>query len=358
MSEILRVDESSIDADTESRLLDIYGDFPTELSMGMETEALAWLQGRSDEAKLEIIRLTQDIPEKLELVKEGHLHGLVIHGEQPSFDDIGSTPLVHNNPDRAQIYKQYIIRFAIISTLSGTYPYGFTTQQSGAVANDMLVVPELERTLYGKSASTTGSLGHHNEDASLNRPSVIDGAELGGVSPDFIVLHFFRNPSLTPVIISAPDFEEFSEEEIDILTAPNFTSTTNPSHGVVSGRSEYRNSIFYTPDSTSTLALRINTVGMLPTVDYPDERGLALQKLIVQLDQNSKRLEGAAGDIVIINNRTATHAKAEELTGGDYSCGGRWQQRTVYASDGPNRLEPHLIKPHLVETENFLSLYV
>jgi hypothetical protein len=225
------------------------------------------------------------------------------------------------------------------------YGYGYTTQQNAAIHNNIVQVKKLAE-VAGHSASAPHELGLHVEDASYNLGEGRD------ISPDFLTLHYYRNPNLVPTIVSMPDWSELSRETRDILSEEWFYNRTNPAQGGENNNPDTPVSVLYGPQNDPWL--RLNTA-KLDVDTYEPAQQRALREIHGHLESRRTDLTLKAGQIAIIDNRRVLHGRPAFKPGQEprYDGTDRWQRRLV-VSNNSGRIQQHEAAYRIVDPERVL----
>lgn len=299
------------------------------------------LQERSTEAK-------QALPELAAFMCRLAAHEgpkvAIVNFSNTTVENVPPTPLQHLRPGEQNLFAPDIYRGVLVG-LADWYGYGYTTQQHAAIHNNIVQVKQLEQ-VAGHSASAPHELGLHVEDASYNLGEGLD------ISPDFLTLHYFRNPHLIPTVVSMPDWEELSKTTRDLLTEEWFYNRTNPAQGGAANNPTRPVSVLYGPSNDPWL--RLNTA-KLDIARYGADQQTALLEIRDHLEDRRVGLGLKAGQIAIIDNRRALHGRPAFKPGQEpqYDGTDRWQRRLVVANDA-KRIQQHEASYRVVNPESVI----
>ncbi|HTE22265.1 MAG TPA: TauD/TfdA family dioxygenase [Candidatus Limnocylindria bacterium] len=256
--------------------------------------------------------------------------------------DIGPTPVRHPGPGEHNLFSADLYRGLLLG-MADWYGYGYTTQQEGVIHNNLIAVKKFSNT-PGHSASANYPLGLHTEEASFNLPDV-------NVSPDFLTLHFFRNPTNIPTIVSTPDISELSTSARDLLSGTWYQNNTSPAQGGEGNNSSQPVSILYGPPDDPWV--RINTASM-DLDKYTPTQIAALNEFMRHVEARSVSLALDAGQIALIDNRRALHGRPPYSQQPCFDGTDRWQRRVV-VSDDKQRIQAFETAPRVVDPEQALA---
>jgi len=299
------------------------------------------MQERSTEAKKALPELAQFMGR---LAAHEGPKVTVVDFPSTTVDGVRPTPLRHLQPGEQNLFAPDVYRGALIG-LADWYGYGYTTQQNSAIHNNIVQVKQLEQ-VAGHSASAPHELGLHVEDASYNLGAGHD------ISPDFLTLHYFRNPHLVPTIVSMPDWEELSKTTRDLLSEEWFYNCTNPAQGGAVNNPTRPVSVLYGPSNDPWL--RLNTA-KLDLDSYNPDQQAALVEMRDHLEDRRIELGLKAGQIAIIDNRRVLHGRPAFKPGQEpqYDGTDRWQRRLVVTNDA-GRIQQHEASYRVVDPESVI----
>ncbi|HWZ65871.1 MAG TPA: hypothetical protein VNX65_03665 [Patescibacteria group bacterium] len=205
---------ASIDPWEVDAFRELTSDLVPRLGEMTEVDFLDEMQNRAPEAR-------NQLPEIADFLGLLATHtaakvAIVSFPESTTFG-VRPTPAEHLKPGEQNLFAPDIYRGMLIG-MADWYGYGYTTQQASAIHNNIVQVKQLEE-VAGHSAAAPHELGLHVEDASYNLGEGRD------ISPDFLTLHYFRNPSLVPTLVSVPDWDHISTSTRDRLSR-----SPNPEH--------------------------------------------------------------------------------------------------------------------------------
>lgn len=317
-------------------LEDLVSTVYAEVATIPEVEALNFVANQAETVK-------RILPEMTHLMEQLNAHSgpPVIRLRLPSSTvrDVPPTPTRYRLEPHAPVYRADLYRLLIVSVV-GWYGYGYVSQQGGAVLNDVIFIEE-QRTISGVSASADNALDLHTEDASYSLGSGRDA------SPDFITLHFFRNPAAIPTCVSTVDWTQLPKPSIELLEEPWFSNLTNPGQG---GKENDHNTLVSIKFGQSGDPwFRLNTAN-LGLGRYTQERQAVLRGLRDHLNKRAVDVTSNPGDILLIDNRRAAHGRArlQPEMAPHYDGTDRWQRRLVFVHDR-KQLENALSEPRVVD---------
>lgn len=240
--------------------------------------------------------------------------------------DIGPTPTKYNVKEQGSnnlfvpdIYRGFLV------ALADWYGYGYTTQQAGLIHNNVIPVEEAA-DMRGHSGNAKYELGLHVEDASFNLGQGLD------ISPDFLTLHFFRNPKGVPTTLSIPNWDQISPETRDLLAEEWFYNQTNPLQGGDQNNASKPVSIIYGPSTDPWVRLNASKLRLEA---YEPDQAQSLREFSDHLNQRQIPVPAEAGQIVVFDNRRVLHGRApyreDDLPG--YDGTDRWQRRLTVSTD-------------------------
>ncbi|MGH8602408.1 MAG: TauD/TfdA family dioxygenase [Gammaproteobacteria bacterium] len=253
--------------------------------------------------------------------------------------DVPATPTRYRVEPHRPIYRADLYRLLIVSVV-GWYGYGYVSQQRGAVLNDVIFIEE-QRAISGVSANAENALDLHTEDASY---SLGPGRD---VSPDFITLHFFKNPTAVPTRISTIDWARLPESSIALLEKSWFSNLTNPGQGGKINDHNTPVSIKFGPSGNPWFRLNTANLGL---ERYTQEQQAVLRELMDHLNRRAVDVTSKPGDILLIDNRRAAHGRPriQPEIAPRYDGTDRWQRRLAFVRDR-KQLENALIEPRVVD---------
>jgi len=306
--------------------------------------------------------LREQVPELSDILQKIASHksyrSAVLVLPPPVESELIPTPIAYRTPEENKLLKIGVYRGLVLG-LAGWYPYGYTSQQPGNILNDIVAIKEMSG-MHGASANAIAELGLHTEDASYNLVDALkpDGSRLDksfNASPDWLTLHFLRNPDKVPTFVSAPDLTKIDDKTLDLLHQPLFVNLTNPGQGGASNDSGLPVSILYKGDNGDSW-IRANTANLIVAKDDNVEAKTAMDKFRGMLADYSVDLPTDPGCIVLIDNRRVLHgrrdytqSKAPKWDGTD-----RWQQR-VTCADKMEHVKQFLTTPHILDTQKLLD---
>lgn len=254
------------------------------------------------------------------------------------------TPLKHLEAGEINLFAPDVYRGMVVG-MADWYGYGYTTQQNAAIHNNIVQVKALA-PVAGHSASATHELGLHVEDASYNLGEGHD------ISPDFLTLHYFRNPKGVPTIVSMPEWDELSRQTRDLLSEEWFYNRTNPAQGGEANNPDKPVAVIYGP--THEPWMRLNTA-KLDLEHYTPDQQKALMEMRDHLESRRLELSLRAGQIAVIDNRRVLHGRPAFKPGQEPSYDGtdRWQRRLTVSLDA-ERIQQHEDAYRVVNPENVL----
>lgn len=213
-------------------------DLKDQLSEISEGELLDELAYRSSEVQEKLPQLTEFLGN---VATHESAKVAVVSFPESTIEGIPPTPTQHLEPGKLNLFTPDLYRGMVVS-MANWYGYGYTTQQNQVIHNNIIPVQNLE-TVAGHSGSAPNELGLHVEDASYNL------GENKDISPDFLTLHYYRNPTNVPTLVSMPDWQRISTQTRDLLSDSWFYNRTNPAQGGTNNNPEDSVSILYGPNS-------------------------------------------------------------------------------------------------------------
>jgi hypothetical protein len=281
------------------------------------------------------------------MLEEFGTHGswrvVVVHAPPPVTAELIPTPDRYLEPVENGLLKSDIHRGLILG-LAEWYGYGYDSQQPGNIHNNVIAIAKESR--QGISANAHLQLGFHTEDASYNL------GEGYNVSPDWLTLHFLRNPDRVPSLVSLPDLGELSADARDALEEPFYINRTNPGQGGDANNADRPVSVIYYEAEDGSPWVRLNTEFLEEDIkdgDYSAGQRAALAELKALIDGAAVELDNRPGDIVLVDNRRTWHGRKEYGPNQKprYDGYDRWQRRLV-AADSAERIQAHEIDPRIV----------
>lgn len=332
---------ATIDPHETAVFKDLTQDLVPHLSNMTETTFLDTLQGRTFEAR-------EKLPEVADFM--GHLAAhesakvAIIDFPASTIEGVRPTPLEHLKPGEQNLFAPDLYRGILVS-MAGWYGYGYTTQQNSVIHNNIVQVKQLEQ-VSGHSASAPYELGLHVEDASYNLGEGHD------ISPDFLTLHYYRNPHLVPTIVAIPEWSALSKETRNLLSEEWFYNRTNPAQGGADNNPSRPVSVVY--GNQNDPWLRLNTA-KLDLSNYSPEQQAALIEMRDHLESRRVELGLRAGQVAIIDNRRVLHGRPAFKPGQEprYDGTDRWQRRLVVANDA-DRIQQHEASYRIVDPESVI----
>jgi L-asparagine oxygenase len=255
------------------------------------------------------------------------------------------TPIRYLEPGEHNLFMPDLYR-GLLAGIANWYGYGYTSQQHGVIHNNIIPIEKFTDTA-GHSGSAKRELGLHVEDASYNGDNGLN------ISPDFLTLHYFRNPAAVPTLVSFPDWEVVSSKTRKMLSEKWFFNKTNPAQGGARNDPSKPVSVLYGPNESDPW-LRINTA-KLNIDNYTTEQAAALSEIKAHLETRRINLALRAGEIAIIDNRRVLHGRPtytkEQYP--KYDGTDRWLRRLTVTNDS-SRLKGYEIAPRVVDPAKFL----
>lgn len=326
----------------ETRVIhDATADLVSHLPAMSETDFLDTMAERASVVREQLPELTEFLGSVS--THEGAKVSIISFPER-TIGNVRPTPLDHLKPGEQNLFEPDVYRGMVLG-MANWYGYGYTTQQHAAIHNNIVQVQRLA-PVAGHSASATHELGLHVEDASYN---LGDGHD---ISPDFLTLHYFRNPKEVPTIVSMPNWEELSTQTKDLLSQEWFYNRTNPAQGGAENNPTQPVGVIYGP--THEPWLRLNTA-KLDLEYYSPEQQAALVEMRDHLESRRLELALKAGQIAVIDNRRVLHGRPAFKPGQEPSYDGtdRWQRRLTVSLD-PARIQQHEASYRVVDPTSVL----
>ncbi len=224
---------------------------------------------------------------------------LLITGNPIGPDDVGPTPMTHWRPGMHRPLNLAQHLHGLYACLLGD-PFGFESQQSGRVFNDLITLPDQPEN----ASSGSGKIDLHTEDC------------VKPFMPDYLGLACLRNETRAQSLISSIRGRALPEDIRNILFEPIFPQL---------GGCTRRALLFGAREQPY---LRYGSID----ASRCDERALgALGRLTALLSEEQRSVTLLAGDFLYIDNFHAVHGRApfEPLFGAH----ARWFSRIVIARD-------------------------
>ncbi|NYI69608.1 hypothetical protein GGQ54_000168 [Naumannella cuiyingiana] len=307
--------------------------------------------------------LREEVPELAELLAGIASHtsfkATVLVLPPAAENELPPTPVDYRSPEDNELLKVGIYRGLVLG-LAGWYGFGYTSQQPGNVINDVIAIQRLAG-VHGVSANAAAELGLHTEDASYNLADAVaeDGSRLDAsydISPDWLTLHFLRNPDRVPTFVSAPDPDALSDRANELLRQPYYINLTNPGQGGADNNADLPQALLYESPGRSETFIRANTANLIVVKDAHPEAQAALDEFRSVLGDFAVDLPTDPGCLVLIDNRRVLHgrrnyteAKSPRFDGTD-----RWQQRVVCADDA-SRVKTYEDAARIINPQNLLA---
>jgi len=240
-------------------------------------------------------------------------YALLVSNNPIQASDIGHTPQRHRSADESIISKPMMLH-AMHASLLGE-PFGFRTQQSGHVFNDVIPIKE-QAAVSNSSAGSDEKFGFHTEDCF--HPHM----------PDYLGLLCLRNLEQAATYISSLRDVTIPPHIKDVLFENRFWIRANPMHKQVNPDLIQRKSILF--GDRNNPYLRINTA-LLDLKDYDEETAGAMKFVINALERNRVSVVLRAGDCLYVDNFQAVHGR--DAYRPNYGPHARWICRVVVARD-------------------------
>lgn len=224
---------------------------------------------------------------------------LLITGNPIEPDDIGPTPMTHWRPSMQRPLNLAQHLHGLYACLLGD-PFGFASQQSGRVFNDLITLPGQP----ANASSGSGKIGLHTEDC------------VKPFMPDYLGLACLRNETGAQSLISSIRGRTLPDDIRDTLFEPIFTQL---------GGGTRRALLFGAREQPY---LRYGSIDAVRC----DERGQrALRYLTALLAEAQRSVTLLTGDFLYVDNFHAVHGRAPfEPRFGAHS---RWFSRIVVTRD-------------------------
>jgi hypothetical protein len=300
-------------------------DLPIDLRLGDEAGALNWLEAQG--AKYSYA-LSPELHESMNTVCEGKDSSVLLITTEDPGNTIGSTPLDHLKPIENLLYQPDMCRGILVGAFA-LHGYGYTSQQYGVIFNNMVVAESQRSVEY--VASNKNELGFHTEDSAF-----AEGDD-GGMSPDILSLHYFRNQEGVSTPVSTPNFSRLSDSMLESLRQEQFVIPNSPAQGGDPNQTNNKVAVIF--GDTDNPSVRYNA-NFMPTPNDPPEVKKIVEAFTNHLHEQATILVMQPGDILFINNRQTVHGKGKH--GWEAPKGkGRWQRRLALSKD-LGRLEPFM----------------
>lgn len=268
----------------------------------------------------------------------------IIDFPKATVDDLRPTPTNHLVAGEKNLFPQDVYRGLILG-MTEWYGYGYTTQQNAVIHNNIVQVKELA-SVPGHSASAPHELGLHVEDASYNLGEGRD------ISPDFLTLHYLRNPHNVPTLVSLPQWDQLSSNTRDLLSEKWFFNRTNPAQGGEGNNPESTVSVIYGPSEDPWI--RLNTA-KLDLEQYEPSQQAALIEMRNHLEKQRLEILAESGQILIIDNRRVLHGRPAFKPSHQpyYNGTDRWQRRLVISNDS-TRIQNYEASHRIVDPQKVI----
>lgn len=332
-----------LDRSELKNIRDITDDLIPNLEIITEPDFLDILASRSTEA-------CQRMPQLANFLGKLATHCaervVIVDLPQETIGNLPPTPLKILTPEDRNLFEPDVYRGLIVS-MANWYGYGYTSQQNALIHNNVAPVESFSSTA-GHSNSAPHELGLHTEDASYNLGEGKD------ISPDFLTLHYFRNPTEVPTLVSLPDWSSISAKTRDTLREEWFYNRTNPGQGGKNNDPDKPVSVIYGPENDPWL--RINTA-RLDLESYSPKQIQAIQELRLHLEERRINLSMRMGQIAIIDNRRVLHGRPAHRPdqAPKYDGTDRWQRRLTVSNDA-NRIQAFEDSYRTVNPERVLQI--
>lgn len=224
---------------------------------------------------------------------------LLITGNPIDPDDVGPTPTTHWRPGMHRPLNLAQHLHGLYACLLGD-PFGFSSQQSGRVFNDLITLPDQP----GNASSGSGKIGLHTEDC------------VKPFMPDYLGLACLRNETGAQSLISSIRGRTLPEEIRDILFEPIFPQL---------GGGTRRALLFGAREQPY---LRYGSIDAARC----DERAQrALRHLTALLSEEQRSVTLLGGDFLYIDNFQAVHGRAPFEP--RFGAHARWFSRIIVTRD-------------------------
>ncbi len=314
-----RVHELQIPQSDWMVLNEIAREIPEEFLESQEGRALDWLEDYGSEFAY---ALSPELHDVMNSVIDGDESSVLLIATEDPGDEIGITPSDHLTPSENKLYQPDLCRGVLIGAF-GLHGYGFKSQQYGVIFNN-LVVAESQRDVP-LVASSLNPLGLHTEDSAF-----ADG-ENGGISPDVLSLHYFRNLERVSTPVSVPDFDQLDDRLIDELCMPQFYIPNSNAQGGDENQFREKVPVLFGDSDRPDMRFNAALMPMVPEIQGPKVMNI-IEEFMDHIEKMSTTLVLNPGDILFINNRQALHGKGMhkwEAPNGE----GRWQRRLALTKD-------------------------
>ncbi|MEV5541712.1 TauD/TfdA family dioxygenase [Saccharopolyspora shandongensis] len=217
----------------------------------------------------------------------------VLKGILADFPDPGPTPPSWSAADQERT-REFDIAFALVSGMFGK-PFGWQAQQGGNLVHN--IVPSRDQANMQVGASSTVRLEWHTEDS--YHPD----------RPELLLLACVRNPDEVGTDIASVRQAELSEadigllSEVPVLIQPDDSYAGSWSEG--QGDTAKMVALWRTEDG---LCMRFDPPYTRLPNDNPEFRE-AWQRLGEALDRCGTSVVAEPGDVVVVNNDVAAHAR-------------------------------------------------
>jgi hypothetical protein len=216
---------------------------------------------------------------------------IVIRSGDIDDGSLGDTPADWGGGTVAPTARREEIVLTLLASLLGDV-FGWETQQSGRLVQDVIPIQGMQTSMT--SAASTAPLGMHTEDA------------FHPARGDYVGLGCFRNHTHVPTTVSRPLFEQLTEEELSILTAPRFAFRADDSHARDGDEALYA-AVLFGPDDD--LSMCVDTDFTAPASgDSAAEEAFA--RLCDLIAEGTEEVVLAPGDVCFIDNHRVVHGRS------------------------------------------------
>ncbi len=288
-------------------------EFPPELGIGRESEAIKWVENQIDLDHHTLPAKLQEIKEAISIGTDVvEIRGIPLVGPLPD------TPNRYSPVESADVHQFDIAQIAL-SALAGL-TYGYKHVRGGRILADVFPKQDFE----------------HKKDSAFGSREAFDFHADGAVQPDimsqYFSLHCLKNPTSTPTIISTISVDDFSPEVASLLQEPVYELFYE---GRITGAHSIKElPIIELKDGKTILRYYGSTKVDVHTEGDKEPYQAALYAFDQALHNNKVEASLEPGDIIFVNNRTTLHSRPAFNDNQLAQANRRWSRRLYTATQG------------------------